>query len=149
MRHLRHLSPDQGQEGLFLGVLDRRIVAAVAILALFAAAVVFRFSVCPVAALLGVPCPGCGLLRATLSLAHGNVAEALHFHPLVFVVVPAALGATVHVASGRPVSRGVEWTLATIATALVALLVVVWIARFHGAFGGPVPVRSLWSAFGS
>jgi hypothetical protein len=148
VRHLRHLPPDQGQEGLFVGVLDRRIVAAVAIVALFAAAVVFRFSVCPVAALLGIPCPGCGLLRATLSLAQGHVTEALHFHPLVFVVVPSALGAAVHVASGRPVSRALEWTLATIATVLVALLVVVWVARFHGAFGGPVPVRSLWSAFG-
>lgn len=118
-------------------------------MALFAAAVVFRFSVCPVAALLGIPCPGCGLLRATLALAQGNVAQALRFHPLVFVVVPSAFGAVVHVTSGRPVSRGVEWTLATIATVLVALLVVVWVARFHGAFGGPVPVRSLWSAFGS
>ena len=46
---------------------------------------------CPVWFALGVPCPGCGLVRASLALATGQLAEAGRLHPLVFVAVPAAL----------------------------------------------------------
>src|SRR5262245_27646137 len=37
---------------------------------------------CPMALTLGMPCPGCGITRATCLLTHGRVAEALAFHPL-------------------------------------------------------------------
>jgi glucan phosphoethanolaminetransferase (alkaline phosphatase superfamily) len=38
----------------------------------------------------GIPCPGCGMGKATVSLSHGNIAEAFHMHPLS---IPFALGA--------------------------------------------------------
>src|SRR5262245_14650085 len=43
---------------------------------------------CPIAELLGVPCPGCGLTRAALALATGDVARALSLHPLSPIAVP-------------------------------------------------------------
>src|SRR5690606_34236128 len=43
---------------------------------------------CPARALLGVPCPTCGMTRATRLLARGELAAALAKHPLVGVVVP-------------------------------------------------------------
>ncbi len=46
---------------------------------------------CPSWFTLGIPCPGCGLVRATLALATGHPVEAWRLHPLVFVVLPVAL----------------------------------------------------------
>jgi hypothetical protein len=102
---------------------------------------------CPVAFFLRVPCPGCGLTRASLRLLRGDLAGALAFHPLVPVVLPLALAfagtnAFYYVTRGRwgfvDGLTGRAFTAA--AAALVALMVGVWVARFFGAFGGPVPV---------
>jgi len=43
-------------------------------------------SVCPFYNLTGLPCPGCGLTRSFVCLAHGQWQEALHWHPLGWVV---------------------------------------------------------------
>lgn len=37
----------------------------------------------------GILCPGCGGLRATHHLLHGEVAQAFRFNPLLVVVYPA------------------------------------------------------------
>ena len=104
------------------------------------------------AAVLGVPCPGCGLSRATLALLHGHVREALHFHPLVFVIAPAfiwgvASAAWDYVRGPRAYRARHPWFTSRIASALAALLLVatlsVWGLRFMGYFGGPVPVLTL------
>lgn len=115
---------------------------------LVAAALVWR---CPMAELWGVPCPGCGLTRAALALAAGDLAGAIGMHPLSPLLLPfgAALGwrelglrrprrASVE----RPRAGGSPRLVGALAAALLALSLVVWIARFFGAFGGPVPVSS-------
>lgn len=38
---------------------------------------------CPMALMLGLPCPGCGLTRALCLLTRGDFSGALAFHPLV------------------------------------------------------------------
>jgi hypothetical protein len=109
---------------------------------------------CPTALLLGVPCPGCGLTRATLALLRGDVQAALAFHPLVFLLAPLfayALGIVLldYVRggpSGAP-SRLATWFSERVrhgvALALLVVALGVWGARFAGYFGGPVPVESL------
>ena len=104
-------------------------------------------TVCPFALVTRQPCPGCGLSRATMALARGDLPAALHFHPLVPVVLPAAaayvaLGLWRWLKNGRFESFAAErGRLSTaIAVVLGVLLFGVWIARFFGAFGGPVPV---------
>jgi hypothetical protein len=43
---------------------------------------------CPLKQLTGIDCPGCGGLRATHSLVHGDIAGAIDHNVLALVVVP-------------------------------------------------------------
>jgi hypothetical protein len=101
---------------------------------------------CWVASVLRVPCPGCGLSRAGIALLHGDVSRALALHPLSIVLVPLCsllviTQAVRYIRFGRAFAANAapRWVEAS-AGILVAMLVVVWIARFLGYFGGPVPV---------
>lgn len=121
--------------------------------AAFALAVHTDFPLCPLAGSFGIPCPGCGLTRATLALLHGDVRGALRLHPLVLLLTPlvitvatAATWSLLRRASPQPrphaaFSNGRAATV--LATILLALTVGVWLARFAGFFGGPVPVTSM------
>lgn len=51
-----------------------------------------RFPPCPWLWLSGWQCPGCGVLRATHALLHGDLAAAWHLNPLWLLLAPA-LGA--------------------------------------------------------
>jgi phosphoglycerol transferase MdoB-like AlkP superfamily enzyme len=74
-------------------------LAAVVSVVVVAALVLYRFPpeqygfypACPFFALTGWECPGCGMTRAVAALLHAHFAEAWHWNPLVFVVVPGAL----------------------------------------------------------
>jgi hypothetical protein len=35
---------------------------------------------CPILAMTGIPCPGCGLTRATMELIHGDFVSSFHTH---------------------------------------------------------------------
>lgn len=118
----------------------RRIGALLALAALVALP-------CPFATLTGRPCPGCGLGRATLALAHGSLSEAVSLHPLSPLVVPlvvgfTAYGAAAYLVRGRwPGLEGrVADRVALVGIALWVALLAVWLARFQGLLGGPVPV---------
>jgi len=102
---------------------------------------------CPVAAVAHQPCPGCGLTRATLALVRGRVAEAMGFQPLAPLVCPLVIGflgyeALAYVRSGRVrvLHGAAARRLMAVGLVLWGLLVAVWVARFCGAFGGPVAV---------
>ena len=41
---------------------------------------------CPTRFLTGICCPGCGMTRAVMYLCKGDVAGAIHYHPLVFTL---------------------------------------------------------------
>jgi hypothetical protein len=45
---------------------------------------------CPFRLLTGLPCPGCGMTRSVVALAHGDLQSSLFYHPLGVVV--AAVG---------------------------------------------------------
>ena len=63
---------------------------------------------CPLLTLTGIPCPTCGITRATRLALHGDFGAATRMHPLWFVVVPAciALGAGEMVAYWRGAGAG-------------------------------------------
>jgi len=92
--------------------------------------------------LTGYPCPGCGITRAVVCLAHGQFAEALRFHPLAPIAFGFLIAATLqHLplpARLRLPSR--LWTprLQTLCySTLVALLLGIWAARLAGWLPSP------------
>ncbi|MFW5925491.1 MAG: DUF2752 domain-containing protein [Myxococcota bacterium] len=93
-----------------------------------AVAVVFALGtpICPTRRVLGLPCPGCGMTRATAELLTLDFASAGSHHPLVFLVVPL-VGWTI-VASVTGAERAkLPPTWLWIATAIA--LVAVWVVR--------------------
>ncbi|NQW73490.1 MAG: DUF2752 domain-containing protein, partial [Actinobacteria bacterium] len=45
-----------------------------------------HYPICPTRALLGIDCPGCGLMRGTHDLLHGNLAGAVDHNLLIPVL---------------------------------------------------------------
>jgi hypothetical protein len=131
----------------------RRALVALAIVGTGMAFIFVGPPFCPTALFFGIPCPGCGLTRATLALLRGDFGVALHFHPLVFVLAPvfayAIAVSLFDYVRGEPTppSRLAAWFSERARNgAALGLLVValgVWGARFAGYFGGPVPIESL------
>ena len=117
---------------------------------LFLLLVFFNVPLCPIAFWLHVPCPGCGLTRASLRLLQGDLRGALAYHPLVPIALPFVTlffgtNALIYIQTGqwgRLDSYRGRWG-AVLALVLAALAVSVWISRFFGAFGGPVAVSRL------
>jgi hypothetical protein len=124
-----------------------------------------EFPLCPTRLAIGVPCPGCGLTRATLAGLTLDLEGLLHYHPLAPLMTPL-VGWTFL----KPVLRALGWveqqTLDrlpqipqplywTLGVALFGL----WIARLAGLLGGhPDPIdftdsylyrggHSLWQLF--
>ena len=130
-----------------------RITVLAIVAAVLALAVYVDFPLCPLASSFGIPCPGCGLTRATLALLHGDVRAALHFHPLVWLLAPLFVGfvgaALLELLRDparprrTPLFRWHGRGTNIAAWFLLVLTLGVWLARFAGYFGGPVPVTSL------
>ena len=79
-------------------------------------------SLCPMVRLTGLPCPGCGMTRAWLSLLLGRPLRALHYHPLVWLP-PVALA--IYLFRGKLPRQTVRSSLA----ALGALFCIVYLIR--------------------
>lgn len=43
---------------------------------------------CPIRAVFGIRCPGCGMTHALVALLRGDVRRAMQFNPFVLVLVP-------------------------------------------------------------
>ncbi len=95
---------------------------------------------CPVASLTGIPCPGCGSTRSVLALAHGDVHGFLRYNPAALLMLGGLLAAAV--TSLHPFSRSEKINAAAmrLVAAAACIELVIWIARWFGLAGGPVPV---------
>ena len=70
-------------ERLFAASGIATIVGRVSVVAYFDPSASHFFPVCPLYALTGIACPGCGLTRGYHALFHGDVATAMHFNALI------------------------------------------------------------------
>ena len=102
---------------------------------------------CPLAATFHIPCPTCGATRSTLALVSGDFSGALlnPVAPILVVLLGGFAGRLVYVAARDGNIRAFDqhrvvraMLRAFVLTMVVAL--VVWILRFFGLLGGPVPV---------
>jgi Protein of unknown function (DUF2752) len=82
-----------------------------------------------------IPCPGCGLTRATAALLHGAWVSSFHYHPLAIPTLAQAAGlwlvAGIRIWTQEGLSRGlnVNRFIAPLALGNLAALVVVWLVR--------------------
>ena len=97
-------------------------------------------TVCPMALLTGVACPGCGMSRAIAWMFRGDLERSVGYHPLAPLVVIIGVMAVVW-ATGRRL-RG--WSRPRAAmlngglVTLAVLLMAVWIARLVSGTLPPV-----------
>lgn len=131
------------EQSLFAPVLatvlrDRKLVFAVtaAAFAQFGlAALKLPAWQCPLLQVLGIPCPGCGLTRATVVLFHGDWRGSIAFHAFapVFLLALVLVGCTALLphAPRRWIISGVEALerQTGITTLLLLALIVYWLAR--------------------
>ena len=59
-----------------------------AVIAAAAAAYHFWIGSCPIRALLGVPCPTCGISRSAVALLHLDFRTSFRYHPLTIPLLP-------------------------------------------------------------
>jgi hypothetical protein len=103
---------------------------------------------CGFASLFHTPCPGCGSTRAMLALLHGDLHGFLHMNPLaplmtglVVALALQAFSSVLDTGTFRRVGDGKVGLLVSRGVLVVGVLeVLLWIARFGGFLGGPVPV---------
>ena len=73
-----------------IGALVSFLFAGILLLFFFDPATAGFYPPCLFKTLLGVPCPGCGSLRAAHQLLHGNFQEAWALNPTLTIVGPLA-----------------------------------------------------------
>jgi len=94
------------------------------------------------------PCPGCGSTRAVLALVHGDLRGVFETNPfgpvmagILGVLVVQTILSMLRDGDFRGVASGRSGRILTRLVIVVASLeTLLWIARFCGAFGGPVAV---------
>lgn len=92
---------------------------------------------CPLRQLTGTPCPTCYLTRSLLAALRGDLATALHWHPLGPGLLVLALGLSAALLLGvAPSAR----RLVTGGSAVAALTLAVWLTRlWQWSHGQPLP----------
>lgn len=97
-------------------------------------------TICPVALLTGVACPGCGMSRAIAWMFRGDLERSVGYHPLAPLVVGIGMVALVW-ALGRRLRGWNRPRTALINGALLvfgALLLAVWLTRLASGTLPPV-----------
>ncbi|MBQ9116071.1 MAG: DUF2752 domain-containing protein [Clostridia bacterium] len=126
----RRFSPSVSSRGGIIALISV-IFATVAI---SIAAMIYQLQnggLCLLLGMTGIPCPGCGLTRATLSALRGDLSTALAYHPLFAVpYILIALGLI-----SIPLKKHRRLILFAVLL-LAAAMIVCWIVRLAGGWNG-------------
>lgn len=126
----------------------RRAAATAAAMALLALVLATVGLPCLFARFTGMPCPSCGSTRAMRALLAGDLHQVLHYNPLGPVIAVILGGLALSTLRSvwlfgdfREAGEGRHGkVLKYAAYGVAAAAVLVWVARFFGFLGGPVPV---------
>lgn len=97
---------------------------------------------CPFRALTGLPCPGCGLTRSFVMLAHGDVGQAFSYNffgPIFFAVIVVAVGfAIASLVSRRPavLNKFRDWVASPVGMVILGVWMAYGVARIVDAATG-------------
>ena len=107
-------------------------------------------SLCVVKNTVGLPCPGCGLSRATLAMLTGDWSAMWAYHPLAPIISPLVIGFVVfglsralgfrQCAIPLPKSLPLFWWI------LGSTILVLWLGRLLGYFGGHPDSFDPWNS---
>ncbi|MCB9593477.1 MAG: DUF2752 domain-containing protein [Sandaracinaceae bacterium] len=135
----------------------KRVFMAFLPITIFGILIAFDVPLCPSKNLFGLPCPGCGLTRATEAMVTGDFMTMLRMHPLAPIITPVAIFsfARATLISAGLVSSTTKDPLGRIPNAvwvvIGTVLITLWVARMAGFFGGlpdPVDFSQGWIAQG-
>lgn len=84
------------------------------------------FPKCPVYALTGLQCPGCGAQRALHAFLHGDFATAWHFNALLFLMVPVVAVIAVSELLRNRYPRFNRAMTSELTVGLLAVILLVW-----------------------
>lgn len=85
---------------------------------------------CPMQAAAGIPCPGCGMTRACVAFAQGDLGQAWSFHPFAFFLIPLSLLVAFWPVRTRETWGGLPSRVRTVIGSLaVATCVGLWVSR--------------------
>lgn len=101
--------------------MKKQDLAALAVIAALYAALHFAGFGCPIKAVTGVSCAGCGMTRAWLSALSGDWAAAFSYHPLFWMVPLAALVFLFRRRMPRRLFQGLVWAAALAFVAVYAV----------------------------
>jgi len=82
---------------------------------------------CPFEAVTGIPCPGCGMTRAILSLMAGNFGTAALYNPFCFFLLFMIIASILPARWLEKVPSAVTKVLPYCYTAVLILVIVFWI----------------------
>ncbi len=111
---------------LFMRSRIRQFSAIFAAIVILLILTILRIYKCPLDFFLGIPCPLCGITRAFLSIAKGDIAGSFYYHPLWPVILAAFV---LFVLSTLGIISPSKKTKDTAAYALSFLLLVCYIIR--------------------
>lgn len=86
---------------------------------------------CPIKYITGIPCLGCGMTRATLSILKLDFDMAFYYHPMIFVLLPTVIAYFVSFILNRAKSN--IWKI--IFYTVCVLFVVCYFIRIKGNIG--------------
>lgn len=122
-------------ERLWLDMKNYRLAAAAFLL--YAAVVTFLFgTICPFAAMTGLPCPGCGSTRALLFALTGRLGEAFRYNPCIYLwILLAAYVGWQRYVRGRKAAGAIP-----LAGVAAAAMILVYLYRMAADFPGNPPM---------
>lgn len=87
--------------------------------------------------LIGIPCPGCGMTRAYISLIHGDIEQAFYFHPLF--ILPIIIGIIILFKNSPKIYP--LYQMNAFWLTLFSVFMIVWIYRMFMLFPNQSPMN--------